>query len=227
MSSTLTNPVAVVTGSSRGIGKGIAIELGGRGTTVYATGRTVQPGTRPRPVPDQEPGRGRSDHRRTAVGIRRHLCRRAPTAGIRPRPRRRHLLLRVGQLPPRPGLRSHEGRPGQADRGHGARLPRARRRRLAGARPAPRGRWSSARSSATATARTEPTRRRPQRSPAESSRPCTRTPNPPAHRPRRHPSRGRGRVRSPRRERQTAARPPRPARSATDLQRHGPTATER
>jgi NAD(P)-dependent dehydrogenase (short-subunit alcohol dehydrogenase family) len=31
----------VVTGASRGIGKGIALALGERGATVYVTGRTV------------------------------------------------------------------------------------------------------------------------------------------------------------------------------------------
>jgi len=36
--------VAVVTGASRGIGKGIALELGAIGATVYATGRTATTG---------------------------------------------------------------------------------------------------------------------------------------------------------------------------------------
>jgi dehydrogenase/reductase SDR family member 1 len=39
--------VAIVTGASRGIGKGIALELGAAGATVYATARTVEPG----PIP--------------------------------------------------------------------------------------------------------------------------------------------------------------------------------
>lgn len=41
---TLTNKVAVVTGATRGIGKGIAVALGSAGATVYVTGRTVAQG---------------------------------------------------------------------------------------------------------------------------------------------------------------------------------------
>jgi dehydrogenase/reductase SDR family protein 1 len=37
----LSGQIAVVTGASRGIGKGIALELGAAGATVYVTGRTV------------------------------------------------------------------------------------------------------------------------------------------------------------------------------------------
>ena len=39
--------IAIVTGASRGIGKGAAIELGARGFTVYVTGRTVTAGVLP------------------------------------------------------------------------------------------------------------------------------------------------------------------------------------
>lgn len=37
----LNNVVAVVTGSSRGIGNGIAVALGGHGATVHVTGRST------------------------------------------------------------------------------------------------------------------------------------------------------------------------------------------
>jgi len=40
----LSGKVAVVTGSSRGIGRGIALVLAENGATVYVTGRTVTPG---------------------------------------------------------------------------------------------------------------------------------------------------------------------------------------
>jgi NAD(P)-dependent dehydrogenase (short-subunit alcohol dehydrogenase family) len=43
----LDGRVAVVTGASRGIGKGIALELGAAGATVYLTGRTKTPGLLP------------------------------------------------------------------------------------------------------------------------------------------------------------------------------------
>jgi NAD(P)-dependent dehydrogenase (short-subunit alcohol dehydrogenase family) len=45
----LSGKVVVVTGASRGIGKGIAIALASEGATVYVTGRTVTPGSYPLP----------------------------------------------------------------------------------------------------------------------------------------------------------------------------------
>ena len=44
--SDLKGKIAVVTGASRGIGKGIAIALGEQGATVYVTGRTTGDGER-------------------------------------------------------------------------------------------------------------------------------------------------------------------------------------
>ena len=40
----LSGKVAIVTGASRGIGKGCALELGAAGATVYVTGRTTKRG---------------------------------------------------------------------------------------------------------------------------------------------------------------------------------------
>jgi dehydrogenase/reductase SDR family member 1 len=40
----LDNKIALVTGASRGVGKGVALGLGEAGATVYATGRTVEEG---------------------------------------------------------------------------------------------------------------------------------------------------------------------------------------
>ncbi|MFT5481839.1 MAG: NAD(P)-dependent dehydrogenase (short-subunit alcohol dehydrogenase family) [Halieaceae bacterium] len=45
----LTGKIAVVTGASRGIGRGIALALADEGATVYVTGRTVTPGSHPLP----------------------------------------------------------------------------------------------------------------------------------------------------------------------------------
>ena len=45
----LTGKVAIVTGASRGIGKGCALALGDAGATVYLTGRTVSAGSSPLP----------------------------------------------------------------------------------------------------------------------------------------------------------------------------------
>jgi NAD(P)-dependent dehydrogenase (short-subunit alcohol dehydrogenase family) len=45
----LDGQVAIVTGASRGIGKGCALELGAAGATVYVTGRSVEEGDGPLP----------------------------------------------------------------------------------------------------------------------------------------------------------------------------------
>ncbi|WP_410785736.1 SDR family NAD(P)-dependent oxidoreductase [Kribbella sp. C-35] len=48
---TLVGKVALVTGASRGVGKGIALGLAEQGATVFVTGRTVSGGTPPTPLP--------------------------------------------------------------------------------------------------------------------------------------------------------------------------------
>jgi NAD(P)-dependent dehydrogenase (short-subunit alcohol dehydrogenase family) len=48
---TLNNIVALVTGASRGAGRGIALELGAAGATVYVTGRSVEGGSTTDNVP--------------------------------------------------------------------------------------------------------------------------------------------------------------------------------
>ncbi|OQV21918.1 Dehydrogenase/reductase SDR family member 1 [Hypsibius exemplaris] len=45
----LKGKVALVTGASRGLGKGIALQLGEAGATVYITGRTLEDGDSPAP----------------------------------------------------------------------------------------------------------------------------------------------------------------------------------
>ncbi|SDC85393.1 SDR family oxidoreductase [Actinokineospora iranica] len=47
MSGALAGKVAVVTGATRGCGRGISIELGAAGATVYVTGRTTRAGKSP------------------------------------------------------------------------------------------------------------------------------------------------------------------------------------
>jgi NAD(P)-dependent dehydrogenase (short-subunit alcohol dehydrogenase family) len=47
----LTGAVAVVTGASRGVGRGVALALGDAGATVYVTGRSTRDGTRTEDLP--------------------------------------------------------------------------------------------------------------------------------------------------------------------------------
>ena len=54
MGGELQGKVAPVAGASRGIGKGIAVELGAAGAHVWVCGRTLGPGP---PAPDRWPSR--------------------------------------------------------------------------------------------------------------------------------------------------------------------------
>jgi NAD(P)-dependent dehydrogenase (short-subunit alcohol dehydrogenase family) len=51
MTAELNGRTALVTGASRGVGKGVALGLGEAGATVYVTGRTVTPGAGPMGLP--------------------------------------------------------------------------------------------------------------------------------------------------------------------------------
>ena len=77
---------ALVTGASRGIGKGCALELGAAGATVYATGRTRREGDAPLPGSLEETVREVEALGGRAVGVACGSVRR-PTQSFR-NPRR-------------------------------------------------------------------------------------------------------------------------------------------
>ena len=102
----LPEQIALVTGASRGAGRGIAVELGAAGATVYVTGRSVAGG----PTTDNVPGtiddtarevtaRGGQRHRRPLRPHRRRRCRRrCSRASGRSRPARCARQQRLGRL---------------------------------------------------------------------------------------------------------------------------------
>ena len=52
----LSGSIAIVTGASRGVGKGVALELGAAGATVYVTGRSRSEGDGPKVFDETLPG---------------------------------------------------------------------------------------------------------------------------------------------------------------------------
>jgi len=65
----LQGRVAVVTGASRGVGRGIALALGEAGATVYVTGRTVEEGTSSARLPGSVPTTAAQVTERGGIGI--------------------------------------------------------------------------------------------------------------------------------------------------------------
>ncbi|XP_077865652.1 dehydrogenase/reductase SDR family member 1-like [Saccoglossus kowalevskii] len=70
MSRPLLGKVCVVTGASRGIGKGIALQLGEAGATVYITGRTFTPNDTPLPGSLQETAKQVEERGGTCIPVK-------------------------------------------------------------------------------------------------------------------------------------------------------------
>jgi dehydrogenase/reductase SDR family protein 1 len=66
----LAGKVAIVTGATRGVGKGCALELGAAGAVVYVTGRSVAPGDSPLPGTLGDTTKEIIDAGGEAVGVR-------------------------------------------------------------------------------------------------------------------------------------------------------------
>lgn len=65
----LKNRIALVTGASRGVGKGIALGLGEAGATVYISGRTVEPESGPMGLPGTIQETAEAVNRLGGIGI--------------------------------------------------------------------------------------------------------------------------------------------------------------
>ncbi len=69
----LSGCAAIVTGASRGVGKGVAIELGMAGATVYVTGRSKTEGDGPKVFDETLPGSAAAYSGASSLGD--HPCR--------------------------------------------------------------------------------------------------------------------------------------------------------
>jgi dehydrogenase/reductase SDR family protein 1 len=67
--SNLENLIALVTGASRGVGKGVALSLGEAGATVYVTGRTTETGNNQTGLPGTIQETGEGVNRLGGIGI--------------------------------------------------------------------------------------------------------------------------------------------------------------
>jgi NAD(P)-dependent dehydrogenase (short-subunit alcohol dehydrogenase family) len=65
-----SGPIAIVTGASRGAGRGIAIALGSHGCTVYVTGRSEKTGDHPLPGTIYETAQAVTDAGGTGIAVR-------------------------------------------------------------------------------------------------------------------------------------------------------------
>ena len=107
-----TVEVAIVTGASRGIGKGCALELGAAGATVYVTGRSVSESDHPLPgTVGATAARDRRARRHRRRGRARPSRRRRGRRAVRSRRRRARAARRPREQRVHRHRRAHVGSP--------------------------------------------------------------------------------------------------------------------